>query len=127
MSLRLRWYSAEACSVDLRLAGIVFLTRCACANAALACLVFGLLLVVCHVGFTSFVSVCLVYVIRCCESRQSDDALPSGCLNPITLHHLPNYVYGPHQRFALSLLCISVNARWSNCVTADHPTTMRLA
>ena len=64
MSLRLRWYVADECSVDLRLAGMM-LTRFACANAALACLVIGWLLVVCHVGPAFVVSVCLVYVIWC--------------------------------------------------------------
>jgi len=58
MSLRLRWYVADACSVDLRLAGMFLLTRCACANAALARLVIGVLLLTLHDGLLSVVSVC---------------------------------------------------------------------
>ena len=57
MSLRLRWYVADACSVERRLAGMM-LTRCACANAAHTRLVVGWLLVVCHVGPAFVVSVC---------------------------------------------------------------------
>ena len=69
MSLRLRWYVADACSVDRRLAGMR-LTRCACANAAHTRLVVGWLVMVCHVGCAFVVSVCLVYVnwCVCCET-----------------------------------------------------------
>ena len=65
MSLRLRWYVADACCVDLRLAGMVVLTRFACANAARARLVVGWLVVVRHAGCAFVVSVCLVYVNWC--------------------------------------------------------------
>ena len=58
MSLRLRWYVADACSVDLRLAGMVVLTRCACANAAHARLVVDRVLLLFHVGPAFVVSVC---------------------------------------------------------------------
>ena len=57
MSLRLRWYVADACSVDLRLAGMVVLTRCACATARWrACLRW--LVLTLHDGLLSVVSVC---------------------------------------------------------------------
>ena len=58
ISLRLRWYVADACSVDLRLAGMVVLTRCACANAAHARLVLSWLMLTLHDGLLSVVSVC---------------------------------------------------------------------
>ena len=57
MSVRLRLYVADACSVDLRLAGMVVLTRFACATARWrACLRW--LLLTLHDGLLSVVSVC---------------------------------------------------------------------
>ena len=57
MSLRLRMYVADACSVDLRLAGMIVLTRFACATARWrACL--RLMVLTLHDGLLSVVSVC---------------------------------------------------------------------
>ena len=60
-----------------------------------------------------------------CDSRHSDDALPIGLPQSDYLAPSPDYVYGSHQRIAHCLSCIRFCARWSNCVTADHPTTLR--
>jgi len=64
MSVRLRLYVADACSVDLRLAGMVVLTRCACATARWrACL--RLCLLTLHIGLVlcvGLLSVCQLYV-----------------------------------------------------------------
>ena len=57
MSLRLRMYVVDACSGDLRLAGMVVLTRFACATARWrACLRW--LVLTLHDGLLSVVSVC---------------------------------------------------------------------
>ena len=64
MSLRLRWYVADACSVDLRLAGMIVLTRCACATARYRACSRCLMLTL-HIGLVlcvGLLSVCHLYV-----------------------------------------------------------------
>jgi hypothetical protein len=77
-----------------------------------------------HVGLilcVGLLSVCHLV----CDVRQSDVALPIGLPQSDYLAHLVDYVYDSPQRLALSLSCNRFCARWSNCVTADHPTTLR--
>ena len=79
-----------------------------------------------HVGL--FLCVGLLSVCHLvCDVRQSDDALPIGLPQSDYLAHLVDYVYDSPQRLALSLSCSRFCARWSNCVTADHPTALRQA
>ena len=59
------------------------------------------------------------------NAKQSDDALPIGLPQSDYLAHLVDYVYDSPQRLAHCLSCSRFCARWSNCVTADHPTTLR--
>ena len=69
--------------------------------------------------------VCLLCVMSKRNAKQSDDALPIGLPQSDYLAPSPDYVYGSHQRLAQCLSCSRFCARWSNCVTADHPTTLR--
>ena len=79
-----------------------------------------------HVGLilcVGLLSVCHLV----CDVRQSDDALPIGLPQSDYLAHLVDYVYDSPQRLAQCLSCSRFCARWSNCVTAGHPTALRQA
>jgi hypothetical protein len=110
--VRLRLYSGLLCSLPIATA------RCrACSRFVVANRHVGLVLCV------GLLSVCDLV----CDVKHSDDALPIGLPQSDYLAHLPDYVYGSHQRFAHRLSCIRFCARWSNGVTAGHPTTLRQA
>ena len=109
--MRLRLYSGLLCSLPIATA-----PQAACSRS---------LMLLSHVGLVLCVglfSVCHLV----CDVRQSDDALPIGLPQSDYLAHLVDYVYDSPQRLALCLSCIRFCARWSNGVTAGHPTTMRL-
>ena len=115
----------QLCSVwcRVRFVGVPCLRPATAPARELACSRFAVS--VFHVGLES-VSVCLWYVICKRNARQSDDAHPRDA-SLRYLAHLVDYVYDSPQRLAHRLSCSRFCARWSNCVTADHPTATRLA
>ena len=112
MIVRLRLYSGLLCSLPIATARYR-----ACSRS---------LMLMCHVGLVLCVGLFSVCDLVC-DVKHSDVALPIGLPQSDYLAHLVDYVYDSPQRLALSLSCIRFCARWSNCVTADHPTTLRQA
>ena len=109
--MRLRLYSGLLCSLPIATARYR-----ACSRSLMLMSHVGLILCV------GLLSVCHLV----CDVRQSDDALPIGLPQSDYLAHLLDYVYESLQHLAHRLSCIRFCARWSNGVTAGHPTTMRL-
>jgi hypothetical protein len=107
---RLRLYSGFECSLDIATARYR-----ACSRFVVSC-------VSCRARLSW---VCLLLCKRNRNATQSDDALPIGLPQSDYLAHLVDYVYDSPQRLAHCLSCSRFCARWSNCVTADHPTTLR--